>query len=835
MGIFIDSCWFIFSTCLIWLFSFLAMRFLRPRKGNHFKRENGLMEKEITDSIVRNDESVVEEEASTLCFKFQYQFSDQQELQQQPASEDKSKDQLHGGIDQEEFLMKDDKSTNFMEILSSDGHSSLSSEAEKFLNIEDLDEKKLSELKAKRTNKATVFRTKFSCSNLEAESICALTDSNSVTSKGLQKPCLITSSRGSVHSDEDEQFLKHKTSEEPVSSGKFTRTFRGRLFFEDFSGFNSETDSLSASDGYSVKELALDSDSNGFFSDSDSDEYVPQEDVIKVHGELLFADSTSLEESQLQPIHNSEAETVAADDLFSSLIKNQIMSTENQPDCESDSRKVVINQVHDDESIPAQKQEGSELANVNSCDDDDDDEQHETEVKQNTSKRDDDDTDGVDGTVSESSTFFELPLDSLVGTISSADEEWDKFDKEVGREEKVSQDRLGGKETEPVVALDDEEYNELETLWEHENLIEQLKMELRKARLPTILEESVAPKVVEDLKPWKINNKFLHKDPMEELHEFHNCYRERMRKFDILNLQKVNTIGFLDLKDSGRSMRSKRLMVPSIKSILLQNLWSCNLQTDIDPTHKLIKEVKNDLELVYVGQICLSWEFLRWQYEKARELPEFEHQYNHVADELQQFQVILQRFIEDESLEGSRLPNYIKGRSLVKNLLQVPQVREDTLKEKLEDKSKGNFVVTIETLEDIMEESIRIFWEFVKADKDETPGFLKVLMGAHAELEDPTDSKLMEDIQINLDKKEKRLKDILRTGNCLVKKFKKPKDDRSNQELFFSQVDLKLVARVMRMSRITTEQLVWCHAKLNNIRFIEAKVHRENSFLLFPA
>lgn len=79
----------------------------------------------------------------------------------------------------------------------------------------------------------------------------------------------------------------------------------------------------------------------------------------------------------------------------------------------------------------------------------------------------------------------------------------------------------------------------------------------------------------------------------------------------------------------------------------------------------------------------------------------------------------------------------------------VHSIAEDTLKEKLEDKSKGNFVVTIETLEDIMEESIRIFWEFVKAD---TPGFLKVLMGAHAELEDPTDSKLMEEIQINLDK-----------------------------------------------------------------------------------
>lgn len=74
------------------------------------------------------------------------------------------------------------------------------------------------------------------------------------------------------------------------------------------------------------------------------------------------------------------------------------------------------------------------------------------------------------------------------------------------------------------------------------------------------------------------------------------------------------------------------------------------------------------------------------------------------------------------------------------------------MKEKMEDESKGNFIVTIETLEDIMEESIRIFWEFVKADKDETSGFLKMLIGSHAELEDPADSKLMSEIQIKLEK-----------------------------------------------------------------------------------
>ena len=82
--------------------------------------------------------------------------------------------------------------------------------------------------------------------------------------------------------------------------------------------------------------------------------------------------------------------------------------------------------------------------------------------------------------------------------------------------------------------------------------------------------------------------------------------------------------------------------------------------------------------------------------------------------------------------------------------------------------------------------------------------------------------------------KEKRLKDLLRTGNCIVKKFKKPKEDRSNQNLFFSQVDMKLVARVLRMPRITSEQLQWCKAKLDKIILVDRKIQREASFLLFP-
>lgn len=112
--------------------------------------------------------------------------------------------------------------------------------------------------------------------------------------------------------------------------------------------------------------------------------------------------------------------------------------------------------------------------------------------------------------------------------------------------------KVGGYEPEPE--LEDvseeeesrEEDSELETEWEHQELIEQLKMEMKKVRatgLATIYEESEAPKLMEELKPWKIDERFQHGDLMEELHKFYRTYRERMRKFDILNYQKMYAMG----------------------------------------------------------------------------------------------------------------------------------------------------------------------------------------------------------------------------------------------------------------------------------------------------
>uniref|UniRef100_A0A5B7A3U0 Ribosomal protein L34Ae n=1 Tax=Davidia involucrata TaxID=16924 RepID=A0A5B7A3U0_DAVIN len=395
-------------------------------------------------------------------------------------------------------------------------------------------------------------------------------------------------------------------------------------------------------------------------------------------------------------------------------------------------------------------------------------------------------------------------------------------------------------------ALDSEDSNKLETLWEHQELIEQLKMELRKVRatgLPTILEESESPKIAEDLKPWKIDEKFQHEDPMDELHKLYKSYRERMRKFDILNYQKMYAIGFLQLKDPLQSISSQKPSVPKITSLLSQNFrLRKRKKSETDPMVKFIEELQSDLEVVYVGQICLSWEFLHWQYGKALELWESDPRgicrYNEVAGEFQQFQVLMQRFIEDEPFQGPRVQNYVKSRCVLRNLLQVPVIREDSSegRKKARRREKGEYAITSDMLVEIMEESIRIFWRLVRADKDCTNLIVKGQKGNQVELHDPADSELLMEVRKNLQKKERKLKELSRSGNCILRKFRKCEEDSSSDHVlyFFSQVDMKLVSRVINMSRITTEQLIWCRNKLNKITFVNRKIHVEPSFLLFP-
>ncbi|KAM1417612.1 uncharacterized protein LOC126607126 [Malus sylvestris] len=383
--------------------------------------------------------------------------------------------------------------------------------------------------------------------------------------------------------------------------------------------------------------------------------------------------------------------------------------------------------------------------------------------------------------------------------------------------------------------------DEDEEPWEHDDLIEQLKNEIRNGgggRLPTILEEETeGTKTVDNLKlkPLVMEEKLEFKDRMAEIQKVYKSYAEKMKKLDILNNQTMHAIGFLQLKDQVRSMSiQKSSTFPLGKSLISQNLWGCKTQrhpTALAPMPKVVGDLHKDFELVYVGQVCLSWEILNWQHGKALELQQYDnqtshHRYNLVATEFQLFQVLLQRFIEDDPFQGPRVQHYVRNRCVLRNLLQVPTIKDD---KKHLTREEEESIILSGMLVKIIEESMHIFWNFVRTDERNAN-----LKGLQETQVDHKDLELLLDIRKDLQKKEKKLKEIHRSGNCVVKKFQKHQERRLEHDLFTAQVELRLISRVLNLSKIKTEQLVWCHQKLENINFVHRKVHVEPSFLLFP-
>ncbi|KAK6931231.1 Protein of unknown function DUF1666 [Dillenia turbinata] len=384
---------------------------------------------------------------------------------------------------------------------------------------------------------------------------------------------------------------------------------------------------------------------------------------------------------------------------------------------------------------------------------------------------------------------------------------------------------------------DDDDRSGWDILVEHQDLIKQLKAELKTAKtrgLPTILEESESLKMVEDLKPLKIEIKLGYKDEIEEVQKFYKSYADKMRKLDILNYQAIYAIRLLHLKDS--SQLSNRSSTSMIKSLLSRSLSSKSRRVGADPM-KYVKDLHRDLETVYIGQLCISWEILHWQYRKAKELLKYtshgSHRFNQVAGEFQQFHVLLQRFMENEPFQGQpRIQYYAKNRFLLHNICQVPVIQDDDKMGRKAEKDEN--AISCEILIEHIKESMRVFWEFLRSDKGETNLLSKGFQAPHVDLQDPADSELLQELRVIFEKKDKKLKDLLRSGNCIVKKFQKHRMDRLDRKYFFPQVEMGLVSRVLSMSRLTTDQLLWCHKKLNKIVFVNRVVHIEPSFLLFP-
>ncbi|KAK9675899.1 hypothetical protein RND81_11G039800 [Saponaria officinalis] len=439
------------------------------------------------------------------------------------------------------------------------------------------------------------------------------------------------------------------------------------------------------------------------------------------------------------------------------------------------------------------------------------------------------------------SPFIELEINSYEYNSTVHTDENILSDKSSDSEDERDDDSRGIDSSESCEDGDNVEMGNDDVLLEQKELIRQMKKEMRQLKvkgLPTILEESESPRVEDDLRPLRIDEKVGHKDRMDGIETFYKRYLDKMRKLDILSQQTMYAIGLLRLKNQDQLAMNKKGHIPVMKSLLAHNFWFHKPRKhEADHVKELIKDMRRDLELVYVGHLCLSWEILKWQYRKVEELQAHDpygfHQYNHVAGGFQKFQVILRRFIEDEPFQqGPRVQHYLKSRCAHSNILQVPLIKDDPRNECKGDK-EGNISVGI--LKEVIGSSMRSFWDFLHADKDEPHTItLMGINGAHVHLEDPSYTDLLTEVRSNLHKKEKMLKDLVRSGNCLVRKFQKHQDQRLSLEMLLAQVELRLVSRVLHMSKITTEQLLWCHKKINKTNIIGRKVHVESSFLLFP-
>lgn len=124
------------------------------------------------------------------------------------------------------------------------------------------------------------------------------------------------------------------------------------------------------------------------------------------------------------------------------------------------------------------------------------------------------------------------------------------------------------------------------------------------------------------------------------------------------------------------SLRSIQMSPRSISERIVNKFSSIN-KKPADVGHNPYRE----LEAAYVAQICLTWEALSWNYKNFRSKHTSRHDLEFetgcpatIVQQFQQFQVLLQRYIENEPYEHGRRPEiYARMRLLAPKLLLVPE------------------------------------------------------------------------------------------------------------------------------------------------------------------
>ncbi|KAG1330626.1 putative Laminin subunit beta-1 [Cocos nucifera] len=291
-------------------------------------------------------------------------------------------------------------------------------------------------------------------------------------------------------------------------------------------------------------------------------------------------------------------------------------------------------------------------------------------------------------------------------------------------------------------------------------------------------------------------------------------YDEEMMFFDRVSAQKLSET---------ESLRSIKFQPRSVSQRIVHRLVTKNKNSSRGGRDPYL-----ELESAYVAQICLTWEALNWNHTNFRRVHSNRDMEGYccparIAQQFQQFDVLLQRFIENEPYERGRRPEvYARVRISSPKLLQVPEFKDSEA-----DGGKEEMISSTEFLK-ILEDAIRTFMNFLKADKQSYYQTLKSLIKKKSSSVDPTLLHLLKKAN---KKKKRRLKDLGRQRKCLKKR--RIKEERE-MEILMSLIDMKVVSRVLRMPDINSERLHWCDEKMSKVRVGNGKIERDSSPLFFP-
>ncbi|RVX03746.1 hypothetical protein CK203_023050 [Vitis vinifera] len=155
---------------------------------------------------------------------------------------------------------------------------------------------------------------------------------------------------------------------------------------------------------------------------------------------------------------------------------------------------------------------------------------------------------------------------------------------------------------------------------------------------------------------------------------------------------------------------------------------------------------------------------------------------------------------------------------------------------------ESDFLVLASDLIRIIESSILTFHLFLKMDKKKSSGVLN-LFGGQNQTATPLQQiqsfleKVRHLIHVHPGKSHGSLPETERDETeGAAQKAERPEKEiwpatHAEVEMLFGLIDIKVLSRVLRMERITKEQLLWCEGKMNKLELLDGKLQRT---LLLP-